>query len=321
MNYNQFHVLVPISNPVNYESRYRNCKLMAESILRKGAHVWFVELATGARQHRVTELPNEHHLCLWQTGVEGETWQKEQLINLGFAQIIQLSPDARYLMWADADLLFEADMLEKTIQALQHWPVVQAWSHLISLNARGEAMNTFKSFVFCKQNKQESSCPGYPPKRGSPGGAWAFRREILNQLGCAISGPIIDFGICGSGDTYFAHSVFGEIGLSCRKRFHPNYIKWLKQYGSHVDWIVQRNVGYVSNTVRHLFHGHHNTRGYEWRDNVLIHNQFDPETDLTKDAAGLWRLVVRTPRQMKLRDDLRAYFRSRNEDTILTGDA
>jgi len=320
MNYDKFHVIVPISNPVNYESRYRNFEIFKESLLRKGVHVWVVEMQTGARTHRATELPNEHHVCLWQTAVEGEVWHKEQLINIGFNRAIELYPDCRYLMWTDADLLFENDMLEKTIQALQHWSVVQAWSHIVSLDAKGHVANVFKSFVYLKHNPQDakSTHPGYPPRVGSPGGAWAFRREILNQIGSAISGPICDFGICGSGDLYFARSVYGEIEASCHKKFHPNYNKWLRQYQENTDWIVQRNVGYVSNTARHLFHGPHEQRGYDWRNNILKNWQFDPETDLTRDAHGLWRLVIKCLRQMNMRDDLRVFFRHRNEDTLLT---
>lgn len=315
MNYDKFHVIAVISNPVDYKSRYNNYKIFEESIKRKGAHFWTVEMATGARLHKVTETGNEKHIQLWQTAVEGEVWHKEQLINYGFHYVVRNAPDCRYLMWADADLLFENDMLEKTIQALQHWPIVQAWSHLHSLDNYGHTINTFKSFMYCRATQESSSQPGYPPRMGSPGGAWAFRREMLNMMGSAISGPIIDFGICGSGDVYFANAVTGNIERSCKKKFHPNYLKWLRQYAENVDYVVKRNVGYVSNTVRHLYHGHHETRGYEWRDNVLIRNHFDPETDLTKDIYGIWRLVVKTPRQIQLRDDLRAYFRSRNEDT------
>lgn len=318
MNYDKFHVIIPVSNPVDYKSRYNNFELCQESLLRKGCHVWVIEMATGAREPRITNHDHLHHVTLWQTAIEGEVWHKEQLINIGVQNIIHLAPDARYIMWTDSDLLYESDMLEKTIQALQHWPIVQCWSHLVSLDARGHVLNLFKSFMYLRFNKKETCThPGYPPRIGSPGGAWAFRREMLNQLGSAISGPILDFTIAGSGDLYFARAVMGEIKKCMNPGFHPNYNKWTKQYADHADWIVQRNVGYVANTVRHLYHGDHDTRGYGWRNNILKDFQFDPETDLTKDASGLWRLVIRTPRQIGMRDALRHYGRSRNEDTTL----
>ncbi len=320
MNYDKFHVVSVVSNPVNYKSRYANYRVFEESILRKGAHFWTVEMCTGARQPQITDSGNRHHVQLWQTAIEGEMWHKEQLSNVGIHHVIREYPDCRYVMITDADLLYENDMLEKTIQALQHWPIVQAWSHIISLDGKGHVANVFKSFMFLRHNPKEckSTHPGYPPRVGSPGGAWAFRREILNQIGSALSGPIIDFGIAGSGDLYFARSVVGEVEKSCHKDFHPNYNKWLRQYQDTTDWIVQRNVGYVSNTARHLHHGSHEKRGYDWRNNILKKWQFDPETDLTKDASGLWRLVIRTPRQIGLRDNLRVYLRSRDEDELVT---
>lgn len=318
MNYDKFHVITVVSNPVNFKSRYLNFKRFEESLLRKGVQLWVVELATGARHHQITHEQNVHHIRLWETALEGILWHKEQLINIGFEAAIRYCPDVRYLMYSDSDLLFECDMLEKTIQALQHYYVVQAWSHCHSLDSKGHTTNTFKSFMYCRFNPNETSTsPGYPPRIGSPGGAWAFRREMLNQMGCGMSGPIIDFGICGSGDVYFANAVVGDIEKSCNPRFHPNYTKWLRKYAENTDEVLKRNVGYVSNTIRHLFHGRHDTRGYEWRDNVLINNQFDPETDLNKTAAGVWRLIVKTPRQMKLRDDLRKYAHYREEDATL----
>lgn len=313
-DFSKFHVVVVLSNPRNFKSRYENYTVFEESILRKGAHLWTVEVSTGARAPRVTTFENHHHVQLYQTAIEGELWLKEQITNLGFTFALRHSPDARYLMWSDADILFENDALEKTMQALQTWPVVQAWSHLINKDDEGHTQNVFQSFMYCRMNKQRIQQQGYPIKKGSPGGAWAFRREKLNELGCALSGPILDFAIAGSGDSYFAHSCVGEYNKNTHKKFHPSYNKWIIQYGQHLDWILQRNVGYVANTIRHEFHGSHSTRGYEWRNNILFKWQFNPETDLTRDVSGLWRLVVRDERQMGLRDDLRDYALSRRDD-------
>lgn len=314
-DFSKFHVITVLSNPRNFKSRYENYTVFEESILRKGAHLWTVEVCTGAREPRVTTFDNHHHIQLFQTAIEGEVWLKEKLTNIAFMFVLRHSPDARYFMTTDADLLFENDALEKTLQALQTWPVVQAWSQLINKDHEGHTINVFNSFVYCRKKGLNIPKGDYPAKWGSPGGAWAFRRELLNQIGCAISGPIIDFAIAGSGDTYFAYSCFGEIEkVQHFKKFHPAYQKWLKQYCAHLDWILQKNVHYVSNTIRHEYHGSYKTRGYDWRNDILIKHQFNPETDLTVDASGLWRLVIRDERQMAIRDLLREYFESRKED-------
>jgi hypothetical protein len=64
-----------------------------------------------------------------------------------------------------------------------------------------------------------------------------------------------------------------------------------------------------------LWHGRKQQRGYVERWKILTGNNYDPDTDLKKDPQGLWQLVVESPRQIKMRDEIRAYFRSRNEDS------
>jgi len=120
-------------------------------------------MQTGAREHQITEKENPNHIQLWQTGLEGEVWVKEQLINLGFHHILQKAPDTRYLMWVDSDILFEHDMLEKTIQALQIYPIVQCWSDLISLDSKGRLANVFKSYMYLKHepSQTKATAPGY----------------------------------------------------------------------------------------------------------------------------------------------------------------
>jgi hypothetical protein len=278
--------------------------------------LWTVELVTGARTPMITKKSDKDwHITLYQSAIDGELWHKENLINLAVQFVVERFPDTRYLMWSDSDLLFERDAFNKVVDRLQIWPVVQCWSHLVNMGPQGETVSIFKSFVYMRQS--DSTLPPAPEsysRWGSPGGAWAFRREYLNQFGCAISGPILDFSIIGSGDTYFAAAAFGEIERFINPKFHANYQKWLRRYQVNLEPVLKRNVGYVPTTVRHLFHGPYSARGYDWRNHVLIDHQFDPETDLTRDVSGLWRLVVHSPRQMAIRDAIRAYFRSRNDD-------
>ena len=50
--------------------------------------------------------------------------------------------------------------------------------------------------------------------------------------------------------------------------------------------------------------------GSRWR--VLLDNQYDPRTDVSRDWQGVLQLTGNKPR---LRDHIRAYFRDRNEDS------
>jgi hypothetical protein len=67
----------------------------------------------------------------------------------------------------------------------------------------------------------------------------------------------------------------------------------------------------------HYFHGAKRQRGYADRWRILAENRFNPDDDLSRDAQGLYQLMDRhEPRNVRLRDQLRHYFRSRNEDSI-----
>jgi len=69
----------------------------------------------------------------------------------------------------------------------------------------------------------------------------------------------------------------------------------------------------VPGTIMHHWHGPKAARGYATRWQIMTDNQYDPHTDLKKDWQGVIRLTDKKP---KLRDDCRAYFRRRNEDSI-----
>lgn len=310
-----FHVICVVENAAAWESRYDNYAIFEEDIVRKGASLWTLENQTGAREHRITVSHNDRHIQLWSSALPGELWRKEQMINLVIQHISRQDPDWRYVAWVDADCKFEAGALEKTVQALQIWDVVQMWSHLVDIGPNGGLINGVKqSFMYCYWHNVDVKNTSTYLIGGAPGLAWAARRDALNKLGCAVSGPLLDFAILGSGDRNFACALTGQVDGSLDSRFHPNYLKWMRIYQENAERTIKRNVGYVENSVRHLFHGDKLDRGYTSRWEILAKWQFDPETDLAKDVSGLYRLVCDTPRQIGFRDDCRRYNRARNED-------
>ena len=74
---------------------------------------------------------------------------------------------------------------------------------------------------------------------------------------------------------------------------------------------IKRNIGFVSGTILHFYHGDKADRRYQDRWLILINNQFDPLRDIKKDCKNLW---VLEDDKIKLRDDIIDYFRRRNED-------
>ena len=311
MDFSGFHVIAIISNPLQYNSRYNLYKIFAEDIVRKGAQLWALEMQTGARPHVITTKENKRHIQLWSSALPGILWQKENLINVGISHITSRNPDWRYIAWIDADIKVEAGHLEKVVQALQHWDVVQAWSHAIDLGPNGETINIQKSFMYCYWNNIVIPSANEYSVGSHPGYFWAIRREALNKVG-----RLIDWGILGSSDRHMACAFVGKVEHSVHGDMHPTYHKWLKIWQDRAELHLRRNVGYVPGTIRHMWHGKKANRGYSSRWKILVEHQFNPETDIKMDVSGLWQLVAETPRQISLRDDIRRYFAARNEDGI-----
>lgn len=320
MDLSKFHVLCVISNPFRYQSRYKLYDIFQEDIIRKGAKLWTVEMQTGARVHKVTDYEKAEHLQVSKTALSGSLWDKESLINVGISHIIKTEPDARYIAWIDADVKFEPGMLNEAANALQHWDVIQLWSHAVDLGPKNEIVGKIQnSFMYCHWNKIEVKSQNGYTQGGHSGYAWAARRDALNKMGVSLSnGPLIDFGALGSADRHMSCGLVGKMEWSYHGDVHPNYKKWLHRWQDQVEKTIKRNVGYIPQTIRHCFHGRKADRGYGSRWKILVNHQFDPESDLRRDVSGLWVLNSDTPRQIAMRDDFRRYFMSRNEDSIDT---
>lgn len=318
MDLSKFHVIAVVSNPFRYASRWKLYDIFQEDIIRKGANLWTVEMQVGDRIHKVTDWEKEQHLQLGGTALSGSLWIKECLINQGISHVLRTCPDARYIAWVDADVKFEPGMIAETQHALQHWDIVQMFSHAIDLGPKGETIgNVQKGFLYCWWNGLDLTPEhGYLGKQGHPGFCYAARRDALNKIGVSISsGPLIDFGVLGSSDRNMVCSLIGKVEWSYHGDIHPNYKKWLHRWQDIAVSRLRKNVGYVDGTIRHLWHGRKSLRGYGTRWGILVNNQFDPENDLYRDASGIVQFVSESERQIQFRDDCRRYFMSRNEDS------
>jgi hypothetical protein len=114
--------------------------------------------------------------------------------------------------------------------------------------------------------------------------------------------------------------ALGLIGCMEQSFEHLNeqYRNALMQWQRRAERWVKRDVGFVPGSIYHFWHGKKKDRGYTDRWKILRDANFDPLYDLTRDSQGLLKLETWDERQMKLRDQIRGYFRSRNEDSIDT---
>jgi hypothetical protein len=124
--------------------------------------------------------------------------------------------------------------------------------------------------------------------------------------------------ILGSADRYMANALAGTGESAAAEddkelgRCAPRYIASVKEWCERARAIAG-NIWYVENHAVHYWHGPISKRGYEWRWKILATHGFDPYTDLKRELTGLLELRGNKP---GLRDELRAYFRQRNEDAL-----
>lgn len=312
-----------LSNPIRYASRYKLYHRWAKAMQEAGALLITVEMAFGERPFEVTEKDNPLHV---QLRSEDELWHKENMINIGINYASQVFPDWKYCAWIDCDVLPMAgsvrEWLEETVQQLQHYHVVQMFKTAQQLDPNGNMYGApFRSFISCYHERGFTIPEGlfwgkYTTKEyGHPGFAWAATRYALDNLSGPLGGPLIEFSILGSGDFHMCLGLLGAFGSDFGYK-NIAYHNALKQWQVRAERWIKRDIGFVPGSIYHFWHGNRIDRGYMNRWQILAKHQFDPLTDLTRDAQGLLKFETWEPRQIGLRDDSRAYFRQRNEDSI-----
>jgi hypothetical protein len=326
-----FWVVSVHSNAVRYESRWRLDRDFDQHMQDSGVKHVKVELAFGSRPFEVTELGNPYHVQIRCRG-DMEIWQKENLQNCGVQRVFDLDPEVFGIATIDADVRFTrmnpfhgdvADWVNEACHQLEHHQAIQLWSHSIDLGPNHEVMAHAKSFCFQYLNDiaiPENKSYGY----WHTGYAWAWKREALELLcGPIGNGPFLSFAPLGSADFYQGWALIGQlqnhlyqdVGSTYhrQKGFTPEYIRWLMNWQERAQQL-KANIGCVMGSLQHFWHGNKIDRGYNTREFILIDGRFNPHTDIRYNRHGILELVVHSHRQIKMRDQIRAYYRKRNED-------
>lgn len=318
----RFYVVTVISNPQRFARRYElywRFKAMCEAA---GVHLITVEQAFGERRFMVTNPCDIHDV---QVRSFEELWLKENMINLGIERARQHG--ATKIAWIDADcgpMQPPRRWFEETWHALQHYEFVQMWGSMIDVDDCQEAIGCpAHSFMYnyikfgtpdpAQFRSDRTKHPYSPRGFGAPGLAWAANVDAIDKVG-----RLIDFGILGAGDWYMANALIGNINDAFRRHANSSeaFLQHILQWQTLAERWIRRDVGYVPGTVWHDWHGHKKHRQYMSRNHILLRAHFNPDTDIKYDSYGLLQLETWEPRQIKLRDDIRAYFRQRNEDSL-----
>jgi hypothetical protein len=318
MDISKLYVITMISNPVRYRSRYELYRKFSEVMKQAGANLITIELAFGARPFEITERDNPMHV---QLRTIDELWHKENALNIAINYVAQIDPDAKYIAWIDADVLPmrpTREWLEETVHELQHYQFVQMFETAIDLDPNHSMIGTPAVGFMAQYVKSGYRLPNkggfwedyYDKQVGHPGYAWAANIDALTHVG-----NLIDFSILGAGDRHMALGLIGCMDQSFGTR-GASYIRKLLEWQGRAERWVKRDVGFVRGSIFHFWHGAKQNRQYVSRWKILTENQYNPETDIKPDHQGLFQLETWTPRQMMLRDQIRSYFRQRNEDSV-----
>jgi SAM-dependent methyltransferase len=266
-------------------------------------------------------------------------WQKERLLNLGFAR---LPAAVEYVAWLDCEVLFDDPRWpERTTRALQEYRAVQPFSHVWYTSA-GQAREiaeaphrpdrrwsryrvgsgVIASAKLLHQQGREALVDA--DLRGHlnpdlandgsqlariPGLAWAVRRSTLADL------ALFDRAIIGAGDWLWMLGILGssQRWLAEASRLGYSYLdsssysKWAEAAWARFGG----SVGYVEAPLLHLYHGPLGNRGYKARHRSFSRLGIDIETDITTTAEGPWQFVDARPEWTEF---MHTYFRERRED-------
>lgn len=291
------HVISVISNPLQFDKRYELFNEFVERMNKEpNVNLITVELQNGNRPYVTCST-----IKLRTNSV---IWFKENMINIA-AQ--KLPEDWEYMAWIDSDLEFEnKNWVADAIDQLQLYKIIQLFSHAIDLGPKKETLQVHTGFAYQYVNGEPYKEAGKYGAYFHPGYAWAITRSAYNAIG-----GLMEFPILGSADQHMAVAFIGRADGSLGQKLHPNYITMVKIFAKRCERHIKRNIGYVSGTILHMYHGDKADRKYQDRWKILISNQFDPLEDIKKDFNNLWILE---DEKIQLRDDIIDYFRRRNED-------
>ncbi len=308
------YVITSVFNSVRYKSRWKLFCDFERMVEASGAQLWVVEVAFADREFAVTQADNPQHL---QLRTNSELWHKESALQL---LIQRLPPIAKYIAWVDADVSFaRGDWANEIVHALQHYDVVQPWTEAVDMSPKYEMLDTFKSFAWCLKHDEGHTPPadaysGAGGKRKNkyswhPGFACAWRRDALDAVG-----GLMDWSVLGNADSLMWHAL-ADMDMPSVIAMGTDAHRLYEEWRARARDTIKGNVGYIDGLLLHYWHGKKRDRRYRTRTQILIDAKFNVLTDIYRDSQGLWQM---NRHNTKLRDGIRDYMRTRNEDSVDT---
>lgn len=269
--------------------------------------VYIVEAAFGDREFEIIDESNPNHLGV---RTHSEIWIKENLVNLGVQRL--LPKDWKYMAWVDMDIHFrDPNWAQSTLHALQHYNIVQPWSHAVDLDFHGGISAEFNSFGYLCANRK----PMWHGKEkglycyAHTGFAWACTRYFYENVR-----ELLDICIVGAGDHHMAWACLNKVRGTIHQGMCEDYYDLCEKWEHKAHRASAGIVGYTHGRIEHHFHGNKENRKYWGRWEILIDNHFNPKTDLSYDSQGVLQLCGAN--RYSLEQDISLYNKQRLEDSI-----
>jgi hypothetical protein len=316
MRANLLHVFACYANPLRWRARLENFRRFEHHILAVGLPLTTVECAYGRCDWDLPDRPGVRRV---RVRARDLLWQKENLLSLA----AQHTPDWEYAATIDGDIhIVDPDWPINTLHALQLHKVAQISSELVLLGPSGQHIGKISSIMRLYLATFAEDCltplvsvydartpaPLVLKQHGYPGGAWAYRREAWDAIG-----GLMDRCIVGAADHHMAQALLELRQPGEPRGLSPAYDQYIDGWSMRARTAINRDVGLVQGLAVHYWHGKIADRKYQDRPRILERNQYDPIADVSYNSQGVLQLTGNKP---KLRDDLRAYFSARNEDTV-----
>lgn len=327
------YLVMPIFNSQRYRTRWTYSTEFIKYAIDSGAHVISIEACFGERLSvfHGTDLHDRHTNIIVRT--DSELWIKENIQNLA-AQ--HLPEDWAYVAFVDPDVQFaRKDWVSETIQQLQHYSVVQMFNICVDLDPNHVPYQFNRGFVFdyhegtpfkmqftrnIQVPNSKQKIPSFDPAycEDCPEGelkinyyhsgyAWAYTRQAFSDLG-----GLFDIAILGAADAHMASALIGRVDESVHPDMNIEYKQAVHIWQDRALKYIKKNIGYVDGSINHYFHGAKKNRKYGERWKILVDAPYRPSLDIKRNWNGVYIL---TDNNIKLRDNIRKYLHSRNEDS------
>jgi hypothetical protein len=299
-------------NPMNWRRRRENYRHFRQALR---IPLVAVELGYDGR----FDLTPQDADVLLQFPAADVMWQKERLFNLALQAV---PAEVQKVASVDSDVIFRRpDAWEAIGRALDHAPLVQAFSHVYYLPADHPLDFPLieKSLTACLgfgllraqgRSTLELCNPDWKNANDDPpvsyGLAWAFRRELFAQRG------FYDAWVIGGGTRvhcFAADGLWQETATAMR--FHPAMREHFRGWAEGFHQDVRGEWGCVPGEIAHLWHGTIGNRQFRRRYEDFANFNFDPYQDLAHDQHGVWRWNSDKP---AMHEYVRQYFAGRQED-------